>query len=1026
MNEADHFIAEILGFFESLEPWVFGIANEAKKLAGLDRPGNDSKHIYALSDHWGVMGDHLGSVVDVIGPAGEVLVTDWTGASSTQWLNVWRQLYDGLAQTQQAALSSGQGVAEFAIEIDRANILFWFALLLLAWMVFQLVLMMIRSGGLSLSGVAPAMQATRETLVTVGQRALAVIGSISIEKIGPAVLEFIFKELPNFVEALPELMLDARQAAPKSLPEVVDALSTAGKSTAKAGWDALTYVPKTIIAKTFGEQWSGQWFLSMMRSPAMKALARTAGKQAWQTARQALMATRYKVAEQYSAQLLGQWGVRGGTALAEEELTAALTRALGEDAAKLLGEQALREFAAQRIGGMTFGRGLVAFFAPRMASGAALMGLQELITEIILLPRTHSLDLVRVLQSSLQGAAFSVGMVGGTLTHAIGGGTVGAFLAAGQDLFTAVQHGGYADDQGHQIDWWKTIFEGTVSGAGSAVLFSTFAHLEAFHFPVPESIGRNLTLISEEGGLRMRVTERGLTVDISEKGISWAQKTDTGVTGGELDAAGKIRPQFSATPSNQQPQQTPAAIRPTNQPVADEKTTSTGVRRTEPDKVPADSPAEPAVAVPAVHAQVEAEVMPPVHAQVQAEVMPPVHAQVQAEVTPPVHAQVQPDVFNAVRQPGEAVPVEAHGGGVGVADRGVNDSGSVGGSGVGRGNSDRGSGMPGSGRIRPEDSADPLAAYQNAFGPDQLDPTREPVTGNGGHGTSHPLDGLQHEFEAGQLDPTREPVTGNGGHGTSHPLDGLQHEFEAGQLDPTREPTTSRPGQTGRAATPAEWQARVEQAVADIQARSDQRINAVEGARPDGQATGLEHVESLVARIVSVEDPAARAPLIEELVGRLNDLGLLGSDAELRWDVIRASGELDHMSRPVRELIDSIASGHDHMEAREVGSGRLEPDRSPERLDADVLAEGENAPPGEQHHQPLDQPLDSPWISPWIRRGRRPVRRCRSSRQARMWRCRRGRSRCRPPVPSGLRSLAAGTRRVKAGRFSSSMVMLVW
>ncbi len=226
------------------------------------------------------------------------------------------------------------------------------------------------------------------------------------------------------------------------------------------------------------------------------------------------------------------------------------------------------------------------------------------------------------------------------------------------------------------------------------------------------------------------------------------------------------------------------------------------------------------------------------------------------------------------------------------------------------------------------------------------------------------MDGLQHEFEAGQLDPTREPVTGNGGHGTSHPLDGLQHEFEAGQLDPTREPTTSRPGQTGRAATPAEWRARVEQAVADIQARSDQRINAVEGARPDGQATGLEHIESLVARIVSVEDPAARAPLIEELVGRLNDLGLLGSDAELRWDVIRASGELDHMSRPVRELIDSIASGHDHMEAREVGSGRLELDRSPERLDADVLAEGENAPPGEQHHQPLDQPLDQPVDQP--------------------------------------------------------------
>ncbi len=311
MSEADHFIAEILGFFELLEPWVVGIAVEARKLAGLDRPDNDTAHIYALSDHWGVMGDHLGSVGDVIGPVGEVLVMDWIGDSSTQWLNMWRQLYDGLAQNQQAALSSGQGVAQFGIEIDRANILFWFALALLLWMVFQLVMMMIRSGGLSLSGVAPAMQATRETLVAVGQRALATIGSISIKKIVPATLEFIFKELPTFVKALRPLMLDAWKAAPRSLPEIVDALSTAAKSTAKLGGDALTYVPKTIIAKTFGEQWSGQWFLAMMRSPAMKALARTAGKEAWQTARQALMAARYKLAEQYSAQLLGQWGVRG-------------------------------------------------------------------------------------------------------------------------------------------------------------------------------------------------------------------------------------------------------------------------------------------------------------------------------------------------------------------------------------------------------------------------------------------------------------------------------------------------------------------------------------------------------------------------------------------------------------------------------------------------------------------------------------------------------------------------------------------
>src|SRR4029450_8023133 len=63
-------------------------------------------------------------------------------------------------------------------------------------------------------------------------------------------------------------------------------------------------------------------------------------------------------------------------------------------------------------------------------------------------------------------------------------------------------------------------------------------------------------------------------------------------------------------------------------------------------------------------------------------------------------------------------------------------------------------------------------------------------------------------------------------------------------------------------------------------------------------------------------DPVVGGQLIDELYDRLNDLGLIGPDAQVRWEVVRASGDVDlqRLSEGGRQLFDEVV---EHAQAPE-------------------------------------------------------------------------------------------------------------
>lgn len=526
---SDHWLDDILSWFNSLENDLSGISRLVFEIVIGKIPDSKIDSVYALAEAWETAAARLAEIQSEVGELAQPILEDWRGdTAAAQFSQQWFSYQQALGNGVQSVSRMAQGVREFGLQVELLKFMVALNLVILALQILYALVMAFFSGGLSVGAVVPMVQATGRTIAMLATRTATAIASIAMRvslrnlpRILPRALPTLARtgapaltraglptlvrtqlptlvrtQLPNLVRTqLPNLVrTQGSNLIRTQLPNLVrTSLPVLGRGAMNVARNvpshlARNFLPKNVIARVVANRMANQWMRSMATRQLLRGLARQAGAQA--LTRSSLVSARNALAWQIEQQLLRKFSTNVATNFVERGAANALTRMAEGGLARQLTSQTLGQHATRMVAQVSFGRELARYMIPRVALGAAFMGGGNLVGQLLQIAEGHrtSLDWGQVGMYTGQGVLFGAALWGGVPGQAVGGGLASGAWAAGVEAYDYLTSD---DPERRAFDWGEVAYQ-AAHGAVSGAAFGLVDHVQMSRVNVPLRIGQEV------------------------------------------------------------------------------------------------------------------------------------------------------------------------------------------------------------------------------------------------------------------------------------------------------------------------------------------------------------------------------------------------------------------------------------------------------------------------------------------------------------------------------------------------------